>query len=42
MNPEQTPVGEESGTEEGWPDVYGDAPPIDDRQLSTRPTPDDA
>ncbi|MFF9364507.1 hypothetical protein [Streptomyces griseoluteus] len=42
MNPEQIPADSPPEPEDGWPDVYGEAPPVDDRQLSTRPAPEEA
>jgi hypothetical protein len=34
MIEEETPADE---GEDGWPDVYGDAPPVDDREIAQRP-----
>ncbi|MFF9378191.1 hypothetical protein ACF1BB_27150 [Streptomyces griseoluteus] len=41
MNPEQPSADNQPETEDGWPDVYGEAPPVDDRQLSTRSAPEE-
>ncbi|WP_346162150.1 hypothetical protein [Streptomyces bangladeshensis] len=35
MTDEETPVGDRD--EDGWDDVYGEAPPVDDRELSQHP-----
>ncbi|MFD8805599.1 hypothetical protein [Streptomyces sp. NPDC059597] len=40
MDHEHTSDDDQGETEDGWPDVYGDSPPADDYELTTRPAPD--
>ncbi|MET8694738.1 hypothetical protein ABZV65_19595 [Streptomyces bauhiniae] len=40
MDHEQTSDGNQDETEDGWPDVYGDSPPVDDYRLGCGPAGD--